>query len=42
MAINVMYSITNGRLLLDIMYGHTYIARVWINHVRLPILHVVS
>ena len=25
-----------------ILYGVTYIARVWINRVRLPILHVVS
>ena len=24
------------------MYGRTYIARVWINRVRLPVLHVVS
>ena len=24
------------------MYGHTHIAGVWINRVRLPILHVVS
>ena len=24
------------------MYRHTFLARVWINRVRLPILHVVS
>ena len=24
------------------LYGHTYRARVWINRVRLPVLHVVS
>ena len=24
------------------MYGHIYIARVWINRVRLPVLHEVS
>ena len=30
------------RILYKYLYGHTHIARVWINRVRLPTLHVVS
>ena len=36
------HAVIVGKVLSRGMYGHTYIARVWINRVRLPILLVVS